>query len=286
MVSIIIPSLNSPIIDRVITAIFQQSHADSINEVIVVGRDEANLIPSNNRVQLIDTQVPVSPAKARNIGIKVCKGDLLIFLDSDCVPQENWLGGHLTAHLLGHPIVGGGVDPSGENYWHLSYNLTMFHETFSTAPAGYREYFPTLNLLIERKVIDEVGMLNEALERAQDIEWTVRMREKGYQLYFCPEAYIYHQHARTTLKAVWKDCARSGYYMRQVRLNLNSVLRSSSLLQHRRLIFIFSPVIAMWATWRVVSKRPATFRKNWRTIPAVYITKIAWCWGASKKKYG
>lgn len=282
MVSIIIPSLNSPIIHQVVVAILQQSCADAISEVLIVGRDEARLIPENSRVQLIDTEVPVPPAKARNIGIQASGGTLLVFLDSDCLPQPGWLAGHLEAHKVGHHIVGGGVMPAGSNYWHLSYNLTMFHETFSTNTAGKRDYFPTLNLSIDRQVIDEVGLLNETLERAQDIEWTTRMREAGYQPYFCPKAAVFHQHNRSKLLAVWRDCARSGYYMRQVRLTHNDALQAPSILRYRGMVLLLSPGIAAWATWRILRTRPSTFRVNWRTIPAIYLTKLAWCWGASR----
>ena len=108
--------------------------------------------------------------------------------------------------------------PAGEGYWHRSYNLSNFHEVFSTGRPATRPLLPTLNLAVKRTVIEQVGLLNERLRRGQDMEWTTRMRRAGFQPYFWPAATVYHDHNRRDLAAVWRDCARSGYYSRQIRL--------------------------------------------------------------------
>ncbi len=282
--SIIIPSLNSPILDLVLEKIKRQSERQSIGEILIVGKDDLRLHKTVNDslVQLIDTGQPVNAARARNIGIQHAKYEMLLFLDSDCLPEPTWLETHLRIQSKGHAVVGGGVAPKGSNYWSLSYNLTLFHEFFSTNPPGEKRYLPTLNLSVQKKVIDAVGLLDEGLVRGQDIEWTTRMNAAGYTLYFEPKALIYHQHARVNFTAVWHDCARSGYHMRQVRMQYPDLFKGSKFLQNRHSVFIFSPIIAMFATFRIISKHLSLFRKNWLTIPAIYLTKIAWCWGASR----
>lgn len=284
-VSIIIPSLNSPLLNRVLEKISQQTQYSAIGEILVVGKDDLQLHQQVNNplVRLIDTGQAVNAAKARNIGIEQAKHDLLIFIDSDCLPEPTWLERHLQAQSQGHLVVGGGVDPNGTNYWSLSYNLTLFHEFFSTNPAGQKSYLPTLNLSVHKKVTDAVGLLNEVLSRGQDIEWTTRMKEAGFLPYFEPTAVVFHQHGRERFTAVWQDCARSGYHMRQVRLQYPQLFTGSRLLQNRLAILVLSPLIALAITYNIVSKHPGTFKKHWATIPAIYLTKIAWCWGAAKK---
>ncbi len=281
-VSIIIPSLNSPIIDKVVYEIEAQSGAELIAEIVVVGKDEMELLRPREHVRLIDTGKPVPPGTARNIGIRETTADLLIFLDSDCVPQPGWLAAHLAAHEAGHTVVGGGVLPNGENYWSLSYNLTMFHAYLSMAVPSTRDFLPTLNLSVARRVIDDVGLLDESLPRSQDLDWTVRMKKAGFQPYFWPEAAIQHQHNRTTASKVWQDCVRSGYYARQVRLQYHEVLGTSFWLRWRLVVLALSPLIAAGITGRIVWERPLTFLRHFHTLPAIYGTKIAWCWGASR----
>ena len=281
--SIIIPSLNSPLIDQVVEKILDQDGFGTQDELIVVGRDDSGLIKGRSQVRFIDTGQPVTAPVARNIGIDAAEGELLIFIDSDCIPQACWLEEHRKAHAAGYAVVGGGVLPAGDNYWHLVYNLTMFHEIFSTAPAGERPFLPTLNLSVERGVIAEVGKLDATLKRSQDLDWTTRMNEAGFRPYFWPEASVRHDHNRRTGEKVWQDAATIGVYARQVRLRHRESLATPSILGSRRMTLLLSPLIALFVTARIVVRRPKTRLRRPDTWPGIYMSKIAWCWGASRK---
>jgi GT2 family glycosyltransferase len=281
-ISVIIPTLNSPILDEVLRAVLQQEDLKEHDEIIVVGKDEPGLLQPSGHVRFIDTGGPVIASIARNIGIEAATGDLLLFLDSDCIAKPGWLGAHRVAHELGHAVVGGAVLPSGDGYWHLVYNLTMFHEVFSTVPPGPRPLLPTLNLSIDREVIDQVGGLDIALKHSHDMEWTTRMRVAGYEPIFWPAAVVEHRHNRTSFQQVWQDASRRGHYARQVRLQHKEALDTPSFLQSRQLTLALSPLIAGYVTARIVARRPQTMLHHPATWPAIYLTKIAWCWGASR----
>ncbi len=281
-ISIIIPSLNSALIDQVVTAIQAQDGIELVDEIVVVGKDEANLLPDAPGVCLLDTGEPVPPGTARNLGINATESQLLIFLDSDCLPQPGWLRAHVAAHKAGHPVVGGGVLPDGENYWALSYNLTMFHAYLNTAVSGPRPLLPTLNLSVERQVIAAVGLLDESLPRSQDLDWTTRMNAAGFQPYFWPQAAIQHRHNRTSFNAFWRDCARSGAYARRARVRHQDTLNTPFIFRYRRLVLLLSPFIAAAVTLKIIWERPSTVLHHLQTLPAVYLSKIAWCWGAAK----
>lgn len=281
-ISLIIPSLNSPIIDRVIEAVRRQDGYQQVHEIIVIGKDEAGLIPRLERVRLLDTGCPVLPGAARNLGIEATDTPLLIFLDSDCLPQPGWLLAHLAAHEKGHVVVGGSVQPTGSNYWSLSYNLAMFNEYLETAVSSPRSILPTLNLSIERKVIDSIGLIDETIPRSEDLDWTSRMNEAGFQPYFWTDACIEHQHNRTTAKAFWYDSYRTGIYSRQARLLHPSVLKTPFWLRNQLVTFLLSPFIAAGVTGRIILKHASLMKKHWKTLPAIYLSKLAWCWGAAK----
>ena len=287
-IAVIIPSLNSPLIDRVVTAVLAQKEMGAGRnipvEIVVVGRDEPDLLPEAAGVRFIDTGRSVTAAVARNRGIAATGADLLIFLDSDCLPKDGWLAEHVAAHEAGHGVVSGGIVPAGHNYWHLTYNLTLFHELLSSNPPGPRDFLATLNLSVERRVIEEVGGMDEAVNRVEDVEWTTRMRRAGFQPYFWPAASVWHDHGRTDFHKVWRDCASSGYHMRPVRLRHGDLLLAPSLLRYPRLVLMLSPLVAAWVTARIIWKRPAVVRRFWYTLPGLYVTKIAWCWGASRSE--
>lgn len=283
-IAVIIPSLNSPIIDQVLAAVEEQEGIDLVDEFLVVGKDDYGYISTGQRAHLLDTKKPVLPGCARNMGIEATRAELLFFLDGDCLPQEGWLREHLAAHAAGYAVVSGGVLPGGDDYWQLSYNLTMFHEYLTTNSPGKRQFLPTLNLSVTRDVFDAAGVFDTTMRRGEDVEWSTRVRRTGQELYFQPAARIFHAHGRNTLQAVWNDCADSGYHMRQVRLNNPDILQAPEILRHRHLLALFSPIIASWVTLSIVLQKPSILRKYANTIPAIYMTKIAWCLGASRQK--
>lgn len=280
--TVIIPSLNSPVIDKVLAVVLEQVSSRANSNIVVVGLDEASLIPDHEAITFIDTKVPVLAAVARNRGIAATEAEILVFLDSDCLPAANWLSEHIKAQTAGHPVVSGGIEPAGDNYWHLVYNLTLFHEILSVNPPGPRDFLATLNLSIHHTIIDNIGGMDETIDRVEDVEWTTRMRKAGIQPYFWPKALVYHRHNRLTMKAVWDDCAISGFYMRRLRLQYSDWLQAPQLLRHKRLVLVLSPLIAAWVTAGIVFRRSLFLSKFPQTIPAIYMTKVAWCWGASR----
>jgi hypothetical protein len=70
--------------------------------------------------------------------------------------------------------------------------------------------------------------------------------------------------------------------MRQLRLQYAGWLKAPGILRYRLLVLLLSPFIAAWATLRILLRRPVIIRQFPQTIPAIYLTKIAWCWGASQ----
>ncbi len=282
-VSVIIPSLNSPILDDVLAAVRSQEGIEDVDEILVVGRDEPGLVGDDGVARLIDTGRPVNSAVARNRGIRESSAPLLLFLDSDCVPRPGWLRAHQMAHAAGHAVVGGSVPPTGRTYWSRGYNLGMFQKYLPTRPAGPRAILPTLNLSVERRAIKAAGRLDETLARSQDMEWTARMGAARFQPWFQPEAIIDHRHNRDTFHSVWNDCARSGYYSRQVRLKHSELLGTPGILRRPSLLRLLSPLIAAAATARIVAGHPPIIRDHLSGLPAIFLTKLAWAWGAGRK---
>lgn len=140
--SIVIPSLNSPLIDQVMEKILDQDGFGADGELIIVGRDDNGPIRGQSQVRFIDTGHPVTATVARNIGIDAAEGELLIFIDSDCILQSGRLREHHRAHAAGHKDVGG---DSPIRY------IADYHPTAEdyTAPPGYEAW----NLYVENRLV-------------------------------------------------------------------------------------------------------------------------------------
>lgn len=278
-VSVIIPSLNAPTLARTLTAVAAQTEPAA--EVIVVGRDEAHALAGFPSVRFVDTGQPVCAARARNLGMAAATGDILLFLDSDCIPRPDWLARHRARHEAGEMVVGGAVGLAGSNYWAQSDNVSMFHEFVPELPAGPRFLLPTLNLSVRREVYETAGGMDESFPgaAAEDADWTVRIRRAGYRLYFDPAAVVAHSPARTTPRDVVRHWRNLGHNAIRVRLRYVGEFGTPGGARHAWWWRVLSPLIALRVTASVFAKRPLW--RYWPSLPVVYVSKIIYCFGVA-----
>jgi hypothetical protein len=276
--SVVIPCLDSPVVDRAVAAVRQQLGAGG--EIVVVGRDGAHRLRPGQAVFLA-TDGPRLPGEARNLGVAACHGELVLFLDADCVPAAGWLAAHLARHHAGEAVVGGAVLWDKRPYWTLADNLSMFHESSAWSTAGHRRYLPTLNLSVARSAFQAVGPMDPGLPSGEDLDWTIRANALGFRPYFEPAARVWHRPSRSSPGHAWAHWRDSGRWMVGVRRRHPEVFGAPNWLYGRAAVLALSPLIAAVAALRLyVPGQPGA--RHPLTLPAVYLTKLAWCVGASR----
>lgn len=280
-VSIIIPSLNSNVIPLTLQSLLAQHERERIAEILVIGRDDLGLIPRQEPVRFMPTEKPVSAPVARNIGLNHARGDFLLFIDADCVATEKWLVGMLEHLQNGRPVVGGGVSLHRGSYWQLGYNIAMLHEFLTSSPVGARRYLPTLNLGVTREVVSSVGPFDETLVRGQDLDWTIRMAQLGYPLYFAPDVVVYHFPEINCFRDIWHKWLRGGFHSNQLRHRYTDTLARSRILDRPVWLLLLSPIIAAAAAGKIFVNNRSLLRHAY-TAPVVFLAKMAWCVGASR----
>ncbi|MCE8026964.1 glycosyltransferase family 2 protein [Billgrantia aerodenitrificans] len=158
------------------------------------------LLPDNAR--LVHESVPGSYA-ARNRGIAEARGEVLVFLDADCVPAAGWLQAGIDC-LQSHPevdLVAGNIELT-----YATPRLTPA-ECFEKAFAFRQQQnvanglAVTANLFVRRRVFEEVGPFNAELMSGGDFEWTRRATTRGHRMLYCAEAVVRHP-ARASLSAL------------------------------------------------------------------------------------
>ena len=276
-ISVIIPNLDSPVVDRAVEAVQRQVGVQA-DEILVVGRDRPGRLAGMEGIRLIETDGPRLPGAARSIGVAEASGDLLVFVDSDCVPEPDWLKAHLRRHQAGETVVGGAVRYDDENYWQLSDNLSMFHAVDIEAQEGPKPYLPTLNLSVRREAWEAVGPMDPDLPSGEDIDWTIRAAKAGHPPYLDPSAILWHRPLRTTPRAIWAHWQRSGKWMVGVRRRHQDVYTVPTWIYRPLALLLFAPLIAVKATLPLYGPGMPG-RRYWHTLPAVYATMIAWCVG-------
>jgi glycosyltransferase involved in cell wall biosynthesis len=248
-----------------------------IDEILVVGSGDYRFNVDSPSLKFIPTAQPVTAPVARNIGIRASTSEWIGFIDADCVAAPDWIENLLSAARRGYKVVGGGVAFGQTSYWAQVHNVSMLHEFCVSAPPGPRNFFPTLNLFVHRDVMDQVGLMDEALRRAQDLEWTLRMHRQGITLWFEPGAVVTHNPERGSLRSLWRDYWETGRVSCHARTQVGQApfprwLNSPTWLR------ILSPGIAAAATLRIFVQNRSLARYIF-TAPGIWLTKLAWCLG-------
>lgn len=205
-VSVVIPVYNDrERLELCLAALERQTYRRDRYEVIVV--DNGSTQPLEDlldrfRIRL-EREPKVGSYAARNRGIAVAGGDVLAFLDSDCVPRSDWIE-RAVAAVERNPscgMIAGGVDLlvrdfNRPNAVELYEQRTRFRQQENLER---RRYAPTANLITRRAVIDDIGAFDDRFRSSGDFEWGRRVFAAGYQQVYADDVRVTHP-ARRTLR--------------------------------------------------------------------------------------
>ena len=165
------------------------------------------------------------PGAARNHGMKNSKGDLIVFIDSDCEADSNWLKTILDHYYKDNFDACGGPDGSKDDFTILQkaidYSMTSFFTTGGMR--GHSEkmiakFYPrTHNMAMKRSLYETLGGFG-SLRHGQDIEYSNRIRKTGAKIKFIKDAVVYHRR-RTSIKQFYKQVFNWGV----ARINLSLI---------------------------------------------------------------
>ena len=271
-IAIIIPNLNSPVIGEVLKSLLVQTDLlDAPIEIWVVGQDCYGQVNSSQRVHFLETLQPVSPAIARNLGASVASGDVLIFLDADCVPQPGWLTAMLDA-LRCWPEAGaisGAMLPDGETFNTHCSQVAIFHEHLSLNHPGRRRTLASFSLLMSRATWQSLRGFDEGFRfaAAEDLDLAIRITLQGQPLYFEPCAIVRHSPPCRGWWALWKYAERGGSQSIIVRRRYGDYYKTSNWMRWAWAWRLFSPAIALARALQIYLKTPGLWRY--------------WSWGAA-----
>lgn len=276
-VSIIIPNLNSPVVDQTLASLRSQTFDLDQVEVLVVGQDKLQFVVEDELVRFIPTDRPVIQSIARNIGVDKAQGNILIFIDADCIADQDWLQVFVDCFQDENvQLVGGGLIFPRDEYWTLCDNVAILHKWLSTRPPGTYSNLASLNMAIRRATWERIGGFDASYIKAEDTELSIRARLAGYKLYFEPRAIITHRPdpSRNRLRQVLRRSFESGYWTVRVLTHYQDEIGLAPYYRRLGLMLLLAPLTAVGITIKIFLMRGV--HRFWYTFPIVYINKLLW----------
>ncbi|MDH5526211.1 MAG: glycosyltransferase [Nitrospirota bacterium] len=281
--SVLIPNLHCPRVGDTVNAVLAQQGVDQSFEVIVAGRDRHGVIPVDPRVRFLETERDYTPSEARNLAIREARGETVLFLDADCIPEPHWMARMLATHAQGHPIVGGALTFPREGFWRVADNISAAHGFLPSTPAGPPRGFhlSAANLCLPKLLLQEVNGFDETLVCGEDFDLMMRLSRKGYPMYFEPTAPAAHHHGRADFGGFLRHAAAWAPDSIVVRGRHADLLGTPWYLKSAWTLRLFSPLLALGATLRIWFRHPELVRDA-AAFPVVLLAKLIWCWAAAR----
>ena len=208
-ISVVIPHLNQPELLASCLDSLDRGRR-KLDELIVVDNGSRRLpqeVCDSWPSTFLYSEAKPGPGMARNTGVAKARGDILAFIDADCIADPGWLEAadaamaDPSATILGGDVRIGCVDPERLTLMEAYESIYAFRMDKYISREGFTG---TGNLVVRRTVMDKVGPFG-GIEIAEDIDWGKRATGMGFKIRYVAGMKVYHP-ARSNfsqLQAKW-----------------------------------------------------------------------------------
>ncbi|MCB9772155.1 MAG: glycosyltransferase [Candidatus Omnitrophica bacterium] len=279
MVSIIAPVFNDQNkIGLLIDSLLNQDYPKDLYEVILVDNgstDQSKDVIAKYPVILLQEDKVQSSYAARNIGIGQANGDILAFIDSDCIADKQWLKqGVATLQSQGADMAGGKVEfffSPQKTAAEIYDSMMSMQNQVSIQEMGAST---TANLFVKAKLFKDFGLF-APVKSGGDIQWTSDASKKGARIVFAADAIV--RHPTRDLRELLKKSLRVGKGYPQVWDKLNkSFVQRLEILVRKLLPQKPSSILRL-----INTRAPGQGyeKKLWKIWAVAYLCNITSVWG-------
>jgi glycosyltransferase involved in cell wall biosynthesis len=218
MFSIVIPTYNRQgDLKRTLHGYLKQTRVDLIQEIILV--DDGSTDGTRSMVEALNHDLPFDlvylhqenkgPAEARNNGIRIASGDLLLITGDDIAPHQDLVKEHFAFHK--NLEFSEKACVLGKTIWPPDLKVTPFmrHIQEMGLQFGYSiipdekdvpfNFFYTSNISLNCQFLMKAGLFDTGFPHAawEDIELAYRLKKKGLRIVYNKNAIGYHYHSIT-----------------------------------------------------------------------------------------
>jgi glycosyltransferase involved in cell wall biosynthesis len=221
-------------------------HQENLHEVVLVdagSEDDTLAVAESYRSRfprLTLVQQPSRRGEGRNVGARLATGDLLAFIDGDCIANAFWLR-RLSRAWAGDPmrVVAGKTELTG--YW----AFTKMHRV-ELPHRGQDTTWPSCNLAYPRGLFERLTGFDPAFVTAEDIDLNLRAVEAGAKILHEPDAIVYAK-ARDSITGFLRQAYWNGYGRKQLTAKHGKLWSQYSFRQMTKTLG------GLWGTMRMLS---------------------------------
>jgi|688.fasta_scaffold40666_4 GT2 family glycosyltransferase len=251
------------------TILVNSSAEDTTGETVTGRFPEVRFFQSPQRLY---------PHAARNKGVEMASGGLLVFTDPDCTYGPDWLEQIVLGHRNGHPVVVGAMGHKSDSWFENGVHLTKFFEFLPGLPEGWRSIAPTANAAYDRAVWEGIGPFDGTIFTGDAVQsWKATL--EGYPIRFMPKAVVYHRH-EGDMGSFWRERWTRGAEFIDQRIRFfgwtpGRCLAYMAVMPLRLLHVLFVKAVL------------ASFRSGWGlrylwTLPVQFVGQLGWTLGEAR----
>lgn len=247
--------------------------APELSEIVVVDASNHRLDHLKDRfpvVRWIEYENPHGKARTiadqRNLGIAASVGDVVVFLDANCVPSPDWLERLIEPILHGNEdIVAGRITSMGRG------SIRHRMSPQASVKSSYLEECANMNIAIRRTVFDHVGYFDESLGFAEDFDFAWRARNSGYRICFNPDAEVLHDFGdyREQLPRAFRYGVAKVRLYRKHTDRLDNLLRRDGYLIAYSAFILLSPIALVFPAYLLLLVYPIYRNRRFRPFRTV-----------------
>lgn len=204
-VSIIIPTWReSTVLNRCLESLFLQNYPKEKFEVILVSKDYLNI--DKREVKMVHIGQEVNHAESRNIAVRTAKGEIIGFIDDDCLVPKDWISKgvkYFKDKKIG--LIGGPALPPEKQSFSYRAGAYLMASPFGTGPVRLRygkasktkevneSDLMLCNNFVRKDVFEEVGGFDKNQVPCEENDLYLRILKNGYKLLYVPENFVWHK---------------------------------------------------------------------------------------------
>lgn len=262
-VSIVIPNRNgAATLGACLEAACASSHP-RFEVVVVDDRSDDGSIEVIRRFpcKLVRLEEHGGVSKARNAGARAASGELLLFVDADCILGRDALSKAVAAYGPRRDLVLGGTytpEPADPGFFGFFQSVFIHHfETKAPAP----DYVAAHAMLVDAELFRRSGGFVEGsfigvAASVEDVELSHRLRRAGCELAMCPGLQVRHVFGFSLRRSLANAARKARYWTRYSMANRDLLADSgtaSVALKANVLLALAQAALLAWAAAAAVA---------------------------------